>query len=769
MRTMVVWITLVCFVATQNTSLASSHDEGLVAGQAANPVIRDSVTAPSALSVVPGYTTAPPETAYFGQPGLTGAANARLAACAGSSDPACQAQTTALTSANTPRPGVSAYGPAVSAARDIARNPSTVLESLSSYYSGCTTAGITAPAGTVNKVCNRYSGVGNYTTRRDLTVQVALAPSCVDSVWFAHAQANRNGADYMVVEAQCHIRTDGLQRFRFYAAGGRGACIGWQTLDLPTTPATQATYVTDLSPHWEGYCWSPFKVMLLPGSGCANGQCRYTFQFGTPVYACPAGTVLGDTLSLYSDFFNAGPGDQCYAITESSPDGNCLEGIATYDDIGTHCAVSTGDATLMGASGWSLTLAFTQPAMVAQTTDVWVDKSAALADGGRCMVTTADRCVDGPATKLVDGQPVTRTCWSYERTLTCSSGTPLDECVPLLQTGCSPSTSVCKQRNAATGQCEITQATYACPSAAQTVTTAANCPTDVYCLGNNCFNTRSPNDADFARSMTLLEAAREAGVYLDTSTMQVFKGEANSCRDQLLQNCCYSDNAGAAMSNQSLFGMGSRLVFDILMNSENQDFLIQGMQALLMDGGFAGTFTSYGVTVAVNGAALPAGSVALYSGENVLIAVDPWSLAITATFYVVMSMMSCSDNEGKLAMKEGAHLCHTVGTYCSSCLRILGVCVACIEHTTGKCCFNSKLARIINEQGRTQVGKGWGSAENPDCSGFTVAQLQQLNFAAMDLSEFYASLVPTLPNASTLQGNNAARLNTCYYGQGRCQ
>jgi conjugal transfer mating pair stabilization protein TraN len=79
------------------------------------------------------------------------------------------------------------------------------------------------------------------------------------------------------------------------------------------------------------------------------------------------------------------------------------------------------------------------------------------------------------------------------------------------------------------------------------------------------------------------------------------------------------------------------------------------------------------------------------------------------------------------------------------------------------------LARIINEQGRTQVAKGWGSAEAPDCSGFTVAQLQSLNFAAMDLSEFYASLVPTLPNIVNLQGQGSARLPTCYFGQGKCQ
>ncbi|MFH1658315.1 MAG: type-F conjugative transfer system mating-pair stabilization protein TraN [Pseudomonadota bacterium] len=701
MRRLIIWITLLCFVTTQSAAIAGPFEEGTTAGQVANPVIRGTVNMPSASSAVPEYTTTPPETAYYGQPNLSGAANVRLSTCATrANDPVCQAQDGALSSANTPRPTVSAYDPAVTAARDIARNPSSALGSLADYYSGCTTAEVSTAAGSTTKVCNRYSGVGNYTTRRDLTVEIDLQPSCVEGTWVAHGQVNRNGADTMVAEAQCQLRNDGLQRFRFYAAGGKGACIGWQTVDLPTAPATQATYVTNLAPHWEGHCWSPFTVNMMPGSGCTGGTCNYTFQFG---------------------------------------------------------------------SSWSLPLSFVQPAMVQHETDIWVDKSAVLNAGGRCAITTADTCVDGPATKAIEGRPVTRTCWSYERTLTCTSGAPIDECAALVSSGCTPASSTCKQMNVGSGLCEIVQDTYTCPVAAQTTTTASNCPANVYCLGTNCFNTSYTNDADFARSMSLMEAGREAGVYLDTSKMQVFKGEGNRCRQRLLKNCCSSDSAGAGMTNQSLFGTGSKLVYDVLMNSQNREFLYQGMQALLLGGGFSGSFTTYGITVAVNGTALPASSAILYSGQNLVIAFDPWSLVIAVVIYIIMSMSSCNEQEGKLGMKEGAGLCHTVGTWCSSCFRVFGNCVSCLEHSTGKCCFNSKLSRIVNEQGRVQVGKGWGSGESPDCSGFTIAQLQSLDFAAMDLTEFYASIVPTLPNAGALQGSNAARLTTCYYGQGKCQ
>lgn len=702
-RSGVICLTLLCFVLTQTAAVAGPTEEGTAAGQAANPSIRSNVNAPSATTLVPNYTATPPERTYYGQPSLTGAANARLAACATTADdPVCQAQQGAVKSANTPRPPVLATDPAVTAAHDIANNPANTLGGLGDFYSGCTTANTTVPAGTTDKVCNRYSGVGRYTSGRDLTVQVERVPNCNAGDWFAHSQVNRNGADYMVAEAQCEMRTDGLLRMRFYAAGGRGACIGWQTVEVPAAVATNPAILTNLSPHWSGHCWSPFQVVLMPGSGCINGQCNYSLQFGA------------------------------------------------------------------GSNVWTVPLSFTRPALVPQETDHWIDRAVTLPTDGRCAVASAERCVDGPSTKMVDGHAVTRACWSYQSTLTCDASAPVDECAPLAASGCTPLSGVCKQTDPATGACEVTQATYRCPTAAQTTTAISNCPANVFCLGTTCFNTSYTNDADFARSMTYMEAAREAGVYLDPVNMRVFKGEGNRCRNRLLKDCCYADGAGSGMSNQSMFGTGSRLVFDVLMNSENQQFLYQGMQALLMSGGFSGTFTTYGVTVAVNGAALPAGSAVLYSGESMVVAFDPWSLAIAVVIYIVMSMMSCNEEEGKLAMKEGAGLCHSAGSWCSSCIRVLGKCVSCIERTTGKCCFNSMLARLINEQGRVQIGKGWGSGQNPDCSGFTIAELQSLDFAAMDLSEFYASIVPTLPNVGAMQGSNAGRVGSCYYGQGKC-
>ena len=99
---------------------------------------------------------------------------------------------------------------------------------------------------------------------------------------------------------------------------------------------------------------------------------------------------------------------------------------------------------------------------------------------------------------------------------------------------------------------------------------------------------------------------------------------------------------------------------------------------------------------------------------------DPTTLAIQIGVMILQELLSCEQSEQILAMRRGQNLCHEVGTYCSKKLKLVFTSI-CIEHTKSHCCYNSRLARIINEQGRGQIGKSWGSAKNPNCSGFTTA------------------------------------------------
>ncbi|MEM9375203.1 MAG: conjugal transfer protein TraN [Pseudomonadota bacterium] len=101
--------------------------------------------------------------------------------------------------------------------------------------------------------------------------------------------------------------------------------------------------------------------------------------------------------------------------------------------------------------------------------------------------------------------------------------------------------------------------------------------------------------------------------------------------------------------------------------------------------------------------------------------------------FLISIGFGCSADDKALADRQAAGLCHYNGTYCSK-KTLFGI---CLKKRKTFCCFNNKLARIIHEQGRPQVGRDWGSVKSPDCSGFTVALFQMLDLSVIDFSEFY--------------------------------
>lgn len=125
---------------------------------------------------------------------------------------------------------------------------------------------------------------------------------------------------------------------------------------------------------------------------------------------------------------------------------------------------------------------------------------------------------------------------------------------------------------------------------------------------------------------------------------------------------------------------------------------------------------------------------------------------------------SCTSDEIKEAKNRGNGLCHKVGRYCSS--RMLSICM--VEKETS-CCFTSKLGRIFHEQGRpglTSFGEdgGWGSPRSPVCRGFTPEEFQNLNFGAMDLTEYEKDMEAKMDQVQPLLQNYMDSV-----GQGRSQ
>jgi conjugal transfer mating pair stabilization protein TraN len=95
--------------------------------------------------------------------------------------------------------------------------------------------------------------------------------------------------------------------------------------------------------------------------------------------------------------------------------------------------------------------------------------------------------------------------------------------------------------------------------------------------------------------------------------------------------------------------------------------------------------------------------------------------------------LGCSREEQLLHERDAQGLCAYVGTYCSD--SFLGV---CLTKKKVYCCFESKLSRILQEQGRQQLNKPWAKPKVETCAGFTIDEFARLDLSKMDFSEVYA-------------------------------
>lgn len=146
------------------------------------------------------------------------------------------------------------------------------------------------------------------------------------------------------------------------------------------------------------------------------------------------------------------------------------------------------------------------------------------------------------------------------------------------------------------------------------------------------------------------------------------------------------------------------------------------------------------------GAAVEGGVMAdviqLGGGEALLGTALSWVMAAYTIYSVTMLIIQiawkCKQSEFELSAKIELKSCHYNGTYCAS--KVLGF---CIERKQSYCCFSSPLSRIMQEQLRPLLGRGWGSAKNPDCGPIDVEDFQAADWSKVDLSEWMAILIST--------------------------
>lgn len=205
-------------------------------------------------------------------------------------------------------------------------------------------------------------------------------------------------------------------------------------------------------------------------------------------------------------------------------------------------------------------------------------------------------------------------------------------------------------------------------------------------------------------------------------TVEIFGGRAMRCRPAGLSttfaNCC--KDKGKVVRD----GMGSSIASI-------------GTKIAVAKGVFSGMSAAF----AAFRAGASAGQAASAGANALVVGLDPTSLAVSLAINLMIELLlsGCDQQDMETAMLAGSGMCHEVGTYCSS--SFLGV---CLQKARGQCCFNTKLGRIIQEQGRPQLkafnASRWGSPKQPMCRGFTPEEFQALDFSKMDLSEYYADI-----------------------------
>lgn len=453
------------------------------------------------------------------------------------------------------------------------------------------------------------------------------------------------------------------------------------------------------------------------------------------LYRCTETAVLNTCTPLQDAGCWLAAAPVCVSL---APDNTCLE----YENT-LRCA---NEQTALPAGVSFIDYVFT-------ITKDTIDNPCLVNETNPACVLESEVCVEPGGTRNINGLDVTKDCWKWERNYTCGVFDN-SQCADLVANPqCALTSTTCAETLADSDTCIVWDKNFTCvDSSAASSQAVTSCENKVTCINGFCFNSGAPPDPDFAKPVMWLEIAREAGIYQDPDTLEIFKGTGSHCRERAWGSCCKvkyaGDTANSEQYGASSFGisvagtavrnvvgfMGSPYVFDALFSS---DLVPTGVFNALAGVGIIGgtawapNISAWGVKVAI--------TPAVGGGFTLGFAFDPVSLALSVAMYVVTEVLTCSmtQDEGILALRRGANLCHYVGSYCSK--KILGW---CSERKQGYCCYNSKLARLINVQGRAQLGKSFGSAKTPNCSGFSPTELASLDFSLIDLSEFIADIKP---------------------------
>jgi len=357
-------------------------------------------------------------------------------------------------------------------------------------------------------------------------------------------------------------------------------------------------------------------------------------------------------------------------------------------------------------------------------------------------------------------QTACHTCWTSDATYA-NTITSSNDCQTLENQGCTQSGQHCLDQS-----CTQLTRTYSCPG--PTDQTACNQWKD-YLLCSTCVpdppgpprctDTSYPANGDFINAA----AAMEGDVTLSRdreAAVQIFPGDQSWCTQNPINDCCAEGGDAAGNLRTAINVMSTTL--SVAQAAIGAYYLYTDFAYFQAVSQASNILTAYSNLQDVIGdyiasviqSALPEAAGAS-AAADMLAYFQPYLIAIQLLWMAIQMLTACSPKSLETATKVDLKLCHRVGSWCNVSLLLF-----CSETIVGYCCFHTVLARIIQEQGRDQLGLGWGGPQQPNCGGLSVEQLSRIDFSRIDLSEYIDDLQdrmrwPDATDTASRQGNTS--------------
>lgn len=381
-------------------------------------------------------------------------------------------------------------------------------------------------------------------------------------------------------------------------------------------------------------------------------------------------------------------------------------------------------------------------------TATWNETACQSLAGDATCTLQSETCIEGAGTRIINGTSVYQPCWKKRRTYSCSSITQGAGCNP--PAGAQFLSQTCLWSDAA-GICRLFEKTYRSLSStsngAGTWAYDPDCPAagDSACAetGSTCTEGAGTRvidgvsvTADCWRQSATFQCTRAGGQASDCEVKPGCVWKEDRCLDEtpMAGGCRTTEHVYSCSSTETQTTSGTLCGAQICMGA--QCYTLQDQTSSDLPQVFsslavmqaAGEDHADGITL-FNGQSLRCKKAVL--GFRNCCKDSGWGLDI--------GLAQCDAQEKELAQRQQAKACHYVGTWCSK-----DTIFGCVEKSMRYCCFEGVLGRIVQEAGHGQLGKSWGSAKSPDCSGFTVEQFQQLDLSTVDFSEFTRAAMKNL-------------------------